>query len=232
MKQHSCVIDLKTQSTSSSKDVAMTQITIEKVMVVRKTLTVEQSKTIKDLIVRWICNDILPVSIIEDDELRALIQECIRLDMDILCIICTKYIFLGSIYGNIEVNDILRSRSTVSNHIQVVADSCRARIKTFLEEPYKSECLSISSDFWCGKYKQICYLDVTAVVVDKDYKYYTFDLFCKQFQEYEKTGENILIVILYFTNKIILIQSIYLGPREGDENIWNWRFISHSYSLR
>ena len=221
MKQHPCVIDLKTRSTSSSKDVAMTQITIEKVMIVRKTLTVEQSKTIKDLIVRWIYNDIRPVSIIEDDGLRALIQKCIRLGMDILCIICTKYNFLDIIYSNIEVNDIRRSRSTVSNHIQVVADFCRASIKIFSEEPYKSGCLSISPDFWCDKYKQICYLGVTAAVVDKDYKYYTFDIFCKQFQEYEKTDENILIVILYFTNKIILIQSIYLGPREGDENIWN-----------
>ncbi|CAF4906583.1 unnamed protein product, partial [Rotaria sp. Silwood2] len=103
-----------------------------------------------------------------------------------------------SIYGNIEVNDILRCRSRISNHIQVVAELCRARIKNFLEEPYKNGSLSISPDFWCDKYKQICYLGVTAAVVDKDYKYYTLDLFCKQFQSYEKTGENILIVILFF----------------------------------
>ncbi|CAF4731498.1 unnamed protein product, partial [Rotaria sp. Silwood2] len=90
---------------------------------------------------------------------------------------CAKCIFLGSIYGNIEVNDILRCRSTISNHIQVVAELCRARIKNFLEEPYKNGSLSISPDFWCDKYKQICYLGVTAAVVDKDYKYYTLDLF-------------------------------------------------------
>ncbi|CAF4748519.1 unnamed protein product, partial [Rotaria sp. Silwood2] len=71
MKQHPCVTDLITQSISSSKDVSMTQTTIEKTMVIRKTLTIEQSKTIKDLIVRWICSDIRPVSVIEDDGLRA-----------------------------------------------------------------------------------------------------------------------------------------------------------------
>jgi hypothetical protein len=58
--------------------------------------------------------------------------------------------------------------------------------------------LSISPDFWCDKYKQISYLGVTAVIVDEDYKFYTLDLFCKQFQGGEKTAENILIVILIF----------------------------------
>ena len=69
MKQYLCVIDLNAQSTSSSEDVAMGQITIEKVMAVCKILTVDQSKTIKYLIVHWIRNDTCPVSIIEDDGL-------------------------------------------------------------------------------------------------------------------------------------------------------------------
>ncbi|CAF1492067.1 unnamed protein product, partial [Rotaria sp. Silwood1] len=109
-----------------------------------------------------IWNDIRPVSTIEDDGLRALVQECIRLGMDVLYLVCTKCIFLGSIYGNIEVNDILRCRSTISSHIQIVTETCRARNKKFLEEPYKNGCLSISPDF------------------------------------YKKTGENILIVMLFF----------------------------------
>ena len=205
MKQHSCAIELQTQSTASSKDVAMRQITIEEAMVVRSA----QSKIMKDLISYWICNDMRPVSIIEDNRHRALIQECIRFGRDILCPICTRYAFLASIYGDIEVNNIRRSRSRVSNRIQLVADSCCACIKIFLEEPYRSECLTIFPDFCCEKCKQICYLGVTAIIVNKDYKYYTFNLFCIQFQEYEKTGENILIVILCFTNKLMLIQSIY-----------------------
>ncbi|CAF1295325.1 unnamed protein product [Rotaria sp. Silwood1] len=153
MKQHPCVTDLITQTTSSSINV---------------TLTAEQSKIIKDLIVCWICNDICPVFITEDNGLRGLVEECRRL-----------------------VNNILRCRSTTSSHIQVVAESCHARIKNVLEEPYKNGSLPISPGFWCNKSKQICYLGVMAVVVDKDYIYYVLDRFCKQFQEYEKTSENI-----------------------------------------
>jgi hypothetical protein len=96
------------------------------------------------------------------------------------------------------VNDILRGRTTISNHIQVVAESCCERIRDLLNEPYNNGCLSISPDFRCDKYKQISYLGVTATLVDQDYKYYTLDLSCKQFHEYEKNAENILIVILYF----------------------------------
>ena len=85
----------------------------------------------------------------------------------------------------------------VVQQFPIIFKSCRARNTAFLEEPYKSECLSISSDFCCDKYKQICYLGVTTVVVDKDYKYETFDLFCKQFQEYEKTSENLISFMFY-----------------------------------
>jgi len=112
--------------------------------------------------------------------------------------ISIKYNFLGSIYGNVDVNDILRGRSTIASHIQAAAKSCRERVKELLQEPYKSRCLSISPDFWCDKYQQVAYPGVTAVIVDKDFKYYTIDLFCKPFQELEKTAENILIVTLIF----------------------------------
>ncbi|CAF4521666.1 unnamed protein product, partial [Rotaria sp. Silwood2] len=92
-------------------------------MLIRKTLSNEQSKVIKDLMVRWVCSDNRPFSIIDDNGLRALIQECVK---------------LGSIYGNIDVNDILRGRTIISAHLQVVAKSCRERIKESLQEPYKN----------------------------------------------------------------------------------------------
>ncbi|CAF3753656.1 unnamed protein product [Rotaria socialis] len=94
-----------------------------------------------------------------------------------------EYTVLGSIYGNIDVNDILRGRTVISTHIQSASRSCRQRIKDLLQEPYNSRCLSISPDFWCDKYKQVAYLSVTVVIVDKDFKYYTIGLFCKPFQE-------------------------------------------------
>ncbi|CAF4106232.1 unnamed protein product, partial [Rotaria sordida] len=187
MKQHPCII---TDNMKTS-----TQTPIDKVMLIRKKLSDEQSKVIKDLIVRWICSDIRPFSIIDDDGLRALIQECVRLGMHLFYLISIEYTFLGSIYGNVDVNDILRGRTTISAHVQVVAKSCRERIKELLQEPYKNRCLSISPDFWSDKYKQISYLGVTAVIIDEGFKYYTIDLFCKPFQELEKTAENILIAL-------------------------------------
>jgi hypothetical protein len=175
-----------------------TQTPIDKMMLVRKTLSDEQSKAIKDLIVCWICSDICPCCIIDDDGLRALIQACVRLGMYLFYLISIEYTVLGSIYENIDVNDILRGRTTISTHIQSVARSCCQRVKGLLQEPYESRCLSISSDFWCDKYKQCAYLDVTAVIVDKDFKFYIIDLFCKPFQGLEKTAENILTVVLIF----------------------------------
>ncbi|CAF3722141.1 unnamed protein product [Rotaria socialis] len=94
-----------------------------------------------------------------------------------------KRMLARSIYGNIDVNDILRGRTVISTHIQSASRSCRQRIKDLLQEPYNSRCLSISPDFWCDKYKQVAYLSVTVVIVDKDFKYYTIGLFCKPFQE-------------------------------------------------
>lgn len=71
-------------------------------------------------------------------------------------------------------------------------------MKELLAEPYRNGCLSISPDFWSDKHKQISYLGVSVGFVNEDFKYQTFDLFCKQFEPMTKTGENILIVILVF----------------------------------
>jgi hypothetical protein len=90
MKQHPCLIDCMKTSTQSQ----VKQTSIDKIMKTRKTLTSEQTNVIKDLIVRWVCSDIRPVSIIEDDGLRALIQECVKLGMYLIFyLISLEYIF-------------------------------------------------------------------------------------------------------------------------------------------
>ena len=78
LKQHSCVIDADMK--------VSTQTSIDKMMLVRKKLSDEQSKVIKDLIVWWVCGDIRPFSIIDDHGLRELIQECVRLGMHLFFI--------------------------------------------------------------------------------------------------------------------------------------------------
>ncbi|CAF3556103.1 unnamed protein product [Rotaria socialis] len=117
MKSHSCVafeIKTNTFATNSTTISTSTQPRIDKMVLIRKTLTTGQSNVIKDLIVRWVCGDILPLSIIDDSGLQVLIQECVK---------------FGSPYGNVDVNDLLRSRTTISNHIQSFAETCRERTK-------------------------------------------------------------------------------------------------------
>ena len=78
LKQHSCVIDADTK--------VSTQTSIDKMMLVRKKLSDEQSEVIRDLIVCWVCGDIRPFSIIDDNGLREHIQECVRLGMHLFFI--------------------------------------------------------------------------------------------------------------------------------------------------
>ncbi|CAF2133189.1 unnamed protein product [Rotaria magnacalcarata] len=140
----------------------MKQTTVEQVFTIQKTLTNDQSNIVKDLIADLICTDIRPFSIIEDNGLRLLIQECIR---------------LGSLYGNVDVNDILRGRTTISNHIYRLANSSRSQMKLLLQEPFENRCLSISPNFWTDQYRQISYLGTTVTFVDSDDHYHTIDLF-------------------------------------------------------
>ncbi|CAF3851884.1 unnamed protein product [Rotaria magnacalcarata] len=176
LKQHSCVLN----QDKSSRTNSMKQTTVEQVLTVQKTLTDDQSNVVKDLIAGWICTDIRPFSIIEDNGLRLLIQECIR---------------LGSLYGNVDVNDMLRGRTTISNHIYKLANWSRSQMKLLLQEPFENRCLSISPDFWTDKYRQISYLGVTVTFVDSDYHYHTIDLFCRPFEEPDKSSTNVLIAL-------------------------------------
>ena len=85
---------------------------------------------------------------IGDDGLQLLIQKCIRLGTYFVAFILSSYLCLGSLYGNINVDSILRGRTTISNHIYQLADGCRQQMKSLLLEPYENRCLSISPDFW------------------------------------------------------------------------------------
>ncbi|CAF4932975.1 unnamed protein product [Rotaria sp. Silwood1] len=115
--------------------------------------------------------------------------------------ICTDIRPFGSLYGNIDVDNILRSRNTISNHIYKLADVSRQQIKLILQEPYESGCLSISPDFWSDKYRQISYLGVTATFTDFNYHYHTIDLLCRPFGRPDKSSTNVLTVYFSFISK-------------------------------
>jgi len=75
MKHHSCVTYEAKTSTSISTPTRSPKVqpTTNKMVMIRKTLTAEQSNLIKDLIVRWVCGDFRPISIIDDEGLRELL---------------------------------------------------------------------------------------------------------------------------------------------------------------
>ena len=82
---HLCGSNLAQISTTSSTK----QPTVEHCLTIHKSLTTDRSTTIKDLIARWICTNIRPFCIIEDDGLKQLIQECIRLGMCVFSVSCS-----------------------------------------------------------------------------------------------------------------------------------------------
>ena len=81
LNSHRCV--LVTQPSISFNGSVLRQTSLEKtwasVDMKSVKLSEKEKTTIKDLCSKWICQDIRPFSIIEDDGLQNLIQECIHL---------------------------------------------------------------------------------------------------------------------------------------------------------
>ena len=159
LRRHFYTINQNQRSATSS----LKQLTTEQSLTVHKNLTTAQPTTIKDLIASWICTDICLISVIEDDGLKLFIQECTGLGIYFVSFILSSYLCLGSLYGKINVDNILRGRTTISNHTYQLADGCRQQLKSLLLEPYESGCLSISPDFWSisisiAKYHTLAFL--------------------------------------------------------------------------
>ena len=131
------------------------------------------------------------ISVIEDDELKLLIQECMRLGTYFVSFILSSYLRLGSLYGNINLDNILHGRTTISNHFYQLADGCHQQIKPLLLEPYESRCLSISPDFCSDKHRQISYLGVSCYAS----RFQIIQLI-SLFENSDKSSGNVLIVYL------------------------------------
>ncbi|CAF3204362.1 unnamed protein product, partial [Rotaria sp. Silwood2] len=100
-------------------------------------------RRMKDLSVEWVCGDIRPFSIFDDDDFRRLAQECIR---------------LGSIYGAFDVNEILRGEKTISRYVISFADNSREQIKELLSSSLQENSLTICPDYSTDLHKKISYL--------------------------------------------------------------------------
>jgi hypothetical protein len=163
-----------------------------------------------------VCGDIRPFSILDDTGLRNLAQECIRIGKKSLTFIpyindCLSMYILGSTYGTVDINDVLRGERTISRHIISVADDLRDKVKEMISIPLKERSLTISPDYWMDSYKKISYLAVTITIVTYEYVYQSIDLFCRPFEHKKKSAELTLDVSpLTFYCKIIAIQMAFL----------------------
>ena len=102
--------------------------------------------------------------------------------------------FLGAQYGNIDINQVLRSSTTISSHIHELADNERARLRKLLASAAKNGSLCLCPDLWTDSNRQYSYLGITASFVDDDYQLHNIDLCCHLFPNVRKTAENIIMV--------------------------------------
>ncbi|CAF5117932.1 unnamed protein product, partial [Rotaria sp. Silwood1] len=138
----------------------------------------EKKKTLTSLIALWICQNIRPISIVEDEGFLNIIQQCLSWN--------------GGPFNNINGNDILPSRSTITREINRQANDIRERLGVILRKGAKQECLAISPDLWSDKFKQNSSLGLTAHFVDDQHILHSIDLCCEPYNEIDKTAGNVL----------------------------------------
>jgi len=109
-------------------------------------------------------------------------------------------IFLGPFLTRISANDIVPSRPTITREIQRQAIELRQQLKIELIQAAKEGTLAISPDLWTDRFKQNCYLGLTAHFVDNNYKLHTVDLSCEPYNEIDKRADSILKV---FNKKLL-----------------------------
>jgi hypothetical protein len=90
-------------------------------------------------------------------------------------------LFSGHKYGAIDVDDVLRSRHTISRTVYNLADSYRQRMKQKLIEPLKNHAVTICPDFWTDAHRNISYLGLNVTFVDVNYQLFSVDLFCRPY---------------------------------------------------
>ena len=133
-----------------------------------------------------------------------------RLEYSVVVSRCTiegiaDFVFCsGAQYGNIDVNQVLRSSHTMSNHIHDLADNERSRLKELLERSVSNGSLCLCPDLWTDSNRQRSYLGITASFVDDDYQLRNFDLCCHPFPNVGKTAENIILVSLVRRKEMLL----------------------------
>ncbi|CAF0881874.1 unnamed protein product [Didymodactylos carnosus] len=139
MNEHKCAMGVMNQRTlnfptkqSSSSANSITFSTMSK--------TIERKKKVlTTLIAKWICFNVRPISIVEDEGFHAVIQECAN---------------TGILSSTLNFTELLPSRKTVSHEISRLANECRSALKNELLLAVKRSGLAISPDMWTDNFRK------------------------------------------------------------------------------
>ena len=215
MNDHLCVKNLPNSETTQST-IPPGQKKLDNMLKNYKRVKLSQSElnTVKNLTCSWLCEDMRPFTIVEDNGLRGLLQEFINLGKFI-----SRRIFpplrciaiSGAKYGEFDVTSGLRGADVLSDHAYQLADSCRSKIRAMLKEPYEAGAVCVSPDLWSDSYKQISYLGLTASFVDDQHFYKTVELCCKPYTEIDHSAANLLSVSIEFDLTIVIDLTIFLS---------------------
>ncbi|CAF1266528.1 unnamed protein product [Adineta ricciae] len=181
ISRHQCNSTSPTSNKSSAVEYAFT---LDKhVFKEKKTFSHLEQQNLTKLFSNWICDNLRPISIVDDSGLRE---------------VCSFFYSLGEKHfgRSMDLNTLFQSRQTISRSISNEAKQYRDCLSELIKEPLKSQSLTLSPDMWTDRYRQLSYLGVTVTFVDSHLHFRKFTLCCRSFPvELTKTGENISKVL-------------------------------------
>ncbi|CAF0844168.1 unnamed protein product [Adineta steineri] len=147
-------------------------------------LFIAKKKQMTSLIASWVCQNMRPLSIVEDEGFVNIIQKCLRWN--------------NGAFSNINGNEILASRWSISREISRQANDIRQRIGGVLRTAAEQGFLAISPDLWSDKFKQHSYLGLTAHFVDERHILHSIELCCEPYNEINKRAPSVRKVAITF----------------------------------
>ncbi|CAF3903808.1 unnamed protein product [Rotaria sp. Silwood1] len=200
LSQHNCESSKKRNKILEANGTSTTQECLTSFFRAKQTsLKESEIMKIKDLQVEWICQSIRPFSIVEDNGLRRLIQECVSID---------------DRYENVNVDQVLRDADVTAAHISKLAEKHRARISEELLKPLQNDAVTFCPYMWSDPVYQVSYLGITATFVNDQFEFRSYDLCCSPFEEEDKTVESIRFFrlrLLELLESIFVLESIHFA---------------------
>ncbi len=102
--------------------------------------------------------------------------------------------YVGSKYNSFDITCLLRKRCVITNEINTIAQQHRETLKEQLTEPYLNRSLTLIPDIWKEKRNSLNFLGCSVSLIDNNFQFITFDLFCKEFEESNQTFMSIINV--------------------------------------